>query len=249
MGFLRSGASGAGSLSAIRSVARAFARPPRPWTACAPRNCARLPVEALQRWPEGFPPEVRRRPERPATERPVSRVLFRGRVAPTAAKIIPLGRPLLGGSSTLTRTPRPGRSRNDRADRSRRCPYSSLLREGLAPPPVTRLSRVGSYPTISPLPVPLLLDEKTAIGGVFSAALSLGSPRVAVNDLPVLWSPDFPPVNGSCSPATFQPPSAGSGILSRVRQRATGARGIRFGHLLGTPFDFDLLFSSVSIRY
>jgi len=29
-----------------------------------------------------------------------------------------------------------------------------LLREGLAPPPVTRLSRVGSYPTISPLPVP-----------------------------------------------------------------------------------------------
>ncbi len=32
--------------------------------------------------------------------------------------------------------------------------YSSLLREGLAPPPVTRLSRVGSYPTISPLPEP-----------------------------------------------------------------------------------------------
>jgi len=33
-------------------------------------------------------------------------------------------------------------------------PYSRLLREGLAPPPVTRLSRVGSYPTISTLPVP-----------------------------------------------------------------------------------------------
>ncbi len=33
------------------------------------------------------------------------------------------------------------------------CPYSSLLPEGLASPPVTRLSRVGSYPTISPLPV------------------------------------------------------------------------------------------------
>ena len=167
MGFLRSGASGAGSLSAIRSVARAFARPPRPWTACAPRNCARLPVEALQRWPEGFPPEVRRRPERPATERPVSRVLFRGRVAPTAAKIIPLGRPLLGGSSTLTRTPRPGRSRNDRADRSRRCPYSSLLREGLAPPPVTRLSCVGSYPTISPLPVPSFPKRKRRPSAVY----------------------------------------------------------------------------------
>ena len=48
-----------------------------------------------------------------------------------------------------------------------------------------------------------------AIGGVFSAALSLGLPRVAVSDLPVLWSPDFPPVNGWCSPATFQPPPAG----------------------------------------
>jgi len=65
-----------------------------------------------------------------------------------------------------------------------------------------------------------------AIGGVFSAALSLGSPRVAVSDLPVLWSPDFPPVNGGCSPATFQPPPAGRRILSRVDARATGSWGI-----------------------
>ncbi len=92
--------------------------------------------------------------EAEASERPVSRVLFRFRVAPEPAKIIPLGRPLLGGSSTLTRTPHPTRRPGDRADRSRRCPYSSLLREGLAPPPVARLSRGGSYPTISPLPVP-----------------------------------------------------------------------------------------------
>ena len=81
-----------------------------------------------------------------------------------------------------------------------RCPYSSLLREGLAPPPVTRLSRVGSYPTISPLPVPPRATSQrpagsSAIGGVVSVALSLGSPRVAVNDLPALWSPDFPPAN------------------------------------------------------
>ena len=32
-----------------------------------------------------------------------------------------------------------------------------------------------------------------AIGGVVSVALSLGLPRVAVNDLPAQWSPDFPP--------------------------------------------------------
>ncbi len=91
--------------------------------------------------------------EAEASERPVSRVLFRRRVALAPAKIIPLDRPLLDGSSTLTRTPRLGRNLSDRADRSRRCAYSSLLREGLASPPVARLSRVGSYPTISPLPV------------------------------------------------------------------------------------------------
>jgi hypothetical protein len=74
-------------------------------------------------------------------------------------KVIPLGRPLLAGSSTLTRTSPRSRGRGVRADRPRRCPYSSLLREGLAPPPVTRLSRVGSYPTISPLPVPRPHEE------------------------------------------------------------------------------------------
>jgi hypothetical protein len=66
-----------------------------------------------------------------------------------------------------------------RAGRPRRHPYSSLLREGLATPPVTRLSRVGSYPTISTLPVPppkppLAGPGSMAIGGVFSVALSLG---------------------------------------------------------------------------
>ena len=37
------------------------------------------------------------------------------------------------------------------------------------------------------------LGRSTAIGGVVSVALSLGFPRVAVNDLPAQWSPDFPP--------------------------------------------------------
>ncbi len=57
-------------------------------------------------------------------------------------------RPLTTGAAggvrgAALRTGRPGQH-----------PYSSLLPEGLASPPVTRLSRVGSYPTISPLPVP-----------------------------------------------------------------------------------------------
>jgi len=67
------------------------------------------------------------------------------------ARIIHLGGALLRRSSTLTRTPGPC---GPWAGRPQRCPYSSLLQEGLAPPPVTRLSRVGSYPTFSPLPVP-----------------------------------------------------------------------------------------------
>ena len=45
-----------------------------------------------------------------------------------------------------------------------------------------------------------------AIGGVISVALSLGSPRVGVTDFPPLWSPDFPPANGACSPAILRPP-------------------------------------------
>ena len=122
-----------------------------------------------------------------------------GSVSPRAAMgIIRLGAALLRRSSALTRAP--ALRRVLRTSRPRRCAYSSLLREGLAPPPVTRLSRVGSYPTISTLPDPPRTSPltarrgSTAIGGVVSVALSLGSPRVAVNDLPALWSPDFPPL-------------------------------------------------------
>ncbi len=133
----------------------------------------------------GLPPEGPARPRRCVPEWPISRVLSRRRVAAMSVKVIPLDPALLRGSSTLTRTPHLDRSPGVRADRSRRCAYSSLLRKGLASPPVTRLSRVGSYPTISTLPVPLQgTNPIGAIGGVISAALSLGFPRVAVSDLP-----------------------------------------------------------------
>src|SRR2546428_5230704 len=45
---------------------------------------------------------------------------------------------------------------------------------------------VGSYPTVSPLP------DADGAGGLFSVALSRGSPRVAVSNHPALWSPDVP---------------------------------------------------------
>ena len=131
------------------------------------------------------------------------------------ARIIHLGGALLCRSSALTRTPRTRlAAQTASGGPSSRCPYLSLLREGLAPPPVTRLSRVGSYPTFSTLPVPPRRQPlgarslASAIGGVVSVALSLGSPRVAVSDLPALWSPDFPPVDGLCPPAILHPPPA-----------------------------------------
>src|SRR3954471_8193510 len=49
---------------------------------------------------------------------------------------------------------------------------------------------VVSYTTVSPLPARSSMPEPS--GGLFSVALSRGSPRVAVNNHPALWSPDFP---------------------------------------------------------
>jgi len=165
-----------------------------PWSARAlpPSFDQRLGRQA-RRQPRAQRGEAERRIK--CRRRTLSRVLFRRAVARPAARIIHLGDALLRRSST-----QPGRWRlaAHRAGHPRQRPYSSLLREGLAPPPVTRLSRVGSYPTISTLPVPLPrlplgAAASSAIGGVVSVALSLGSPRVAVSDLPALWSPDFPP--------------------------------------------------------
>jgi hypothetical protein len=67
----------------------------------------------------------------------------------------------------------------------------ALHRVGFTSPPVPRLSRVRSYRTISPLPVPE--DKLRAIGCIFSVALSLGSPPPAVSRHPALRCPDFPP--------------------------------------------------------
>ncbi len=84
----------------------------------------------------------------------------------------------------------------------------------------TKLSRspgklVSSYLAFSPLPPGLrpevsgsslrVKNSRTvnrqllhpAGGGIFSVALSLGSPPVAVSDHPALWSSDFPPARRS----------------------------------------------------
>ena len=143
----------------------------------------------------------------------VSRVLFRPPVARKPARIIHLDGALLRRSSTLTRTlvaaPRG-------AAASGGSPSTASLFE-LAPggacpaaghPAVARglLPHDFNLTCASPRPPLPGIAGSSAIGGVVSAALSLGSPRVAVSDLPVLRSPDFPPANGVCLPAIPRSP-------------------------------------------
>ena len=76
--------------------------------------------------------------------------------------------------------------------------YLVLLQAGFTMPRRVTTRAVRSYRTISTLP--FLLDppykRKTlqALGGVFSAALSVGSRPPGVTWHSALWSPDFPPL-------------------------------------------------------
>ncbi len=63
----------------------------------------------------------------------------------------------------------------------------TLLRVGFTEPSESPRTLVVSYTTVSPLPGSL-----AAPGGLFSVALSRGSPRVGVTHHPAVWSPDVP---------------------------------------------------------
>ncbi len=64
-------------------------------------------------------------------------------------------------------------------------PYAVLLQAGFSKHPRSPGNLVGSYPTVSPLPL---------YGAVFfSVALSMGSPPVPFRDRLALRSSDFPP--------------------------------------------------------
>ena len=63
---------------------------------------------------------------------------------------------------------------------------------GMSPSPA-----VVSYTTVSPLPKLAQLQRRQPLGqqhsgGLFSVALSLSLPTVAVSHHPALWCPDFP---------------------------------------------------------
>ena len=89
-----------------------------------------------------------------------------------------LGQQLPVASSDLTREPRAGHSS--------RSPIWSCSGWGLPCLP-------GHPESGELLPRLFTLTPRRARGGMFSVALSLGSPPVAVSDHPALWSSDFPP--------------------------------------------------------
>ena len=123
----------------------------------------------------------------------VSRVLFRDPVARDAARIIHLGDALLRHSSALTRMLRKPPLGGLRSGGP---PSTACLFE-LAPggacsaaghPAVARglLPHDFNLACASARSASQRVRASTAIGGVVSVALSLGSPRVAVSDLPAL---------------------------------------------------------------
>ena len=75
---------------------------------------------------------------------------------------------------------------------------------------------VRSYRTLSPLPAP------KGLGGLLSAALSVGLRRPGVTWHPALWSPDFPPLAAFASTlaATVWPTPAASIPAPCVRLNA-----------------------------
>jgi hypothetical protein len=86
-----------------------------------------------------------------------------------------------------TREHRAGRPQSLAQDSRRwRASLLTLLRVGFTKPPRSPWALVVSYTTVSPLP-----PDKSG-GGLFSVALSRGSPRVGVTDHPALRSPDLP---------------------------------------------------------
>jgi hypothetical protein len=68
-------------------------------------------------------------------------------------------------------------------------PCLALLRVGFAEPAGSPRPLVRSYRTVSPLPVPRQAMPEGAIGGLFSAALSLTSRSVGVTDHPCPMEP------------------------------------------------------------
>jgi len=169
------------------------------------------------------------------TSRPVSRVLYLTLARPVAA--IHLGLPSPTGSSDL-----PAGSGGPPSIAYANPLVSQGILLDLAPGGVYRAAPIArNAGGLLHRRFTLTGHWRTNAGGLFSVALSRGSPRVAVNNHPALWSPDFPrrtccqvrrdrPV-GSSAAAVAYPPRAPSARARRGRRlfaRALIARWLRF---------------------
>ena len=72
--------------------------------------------------------------------------------------------------------------------------YLVLLQTGFTMPSNVATDAVRSYRTLSPLPAAGSIAATRYVGGLLSAALSVGSRPPGVTWRLVLWSPDFPPL-------------------------------------------------------
>src|SRR5438445_8419016 len=140
-----------------------------------------------------------------------------------------------GRPQPLAQAPRPGR----------RAALVTLLRVGFTKPPGSLRALVVSYTTVSPLPRPGRNPDR---GGLFSVALSRGSPRVGVTDHPALWSPDLPhramhARPGATARPTRPPPRIGvpgtkvrrCPTMGRVHHRPAGPESRRARVPFGAP--------------
>src|SRR6202046_4283852 len=154
-----------------------------------PVDCAFRAAASGQRHPADGISGTEIQPERLLSSgrrasRPVGRVLCTRLRGPAA---IHLGPPLLAASCGLPASIGRAALNRSRSRRGRdRGSLLTLLRVGFTKPPQSPAALVVSYTTVSPLPP----DESG--GGLFSVALSRGSPRVGVTDHPALRSPDLP---------------------------------------------------------
>src|SRR4029453_15549871 len=112
---------------------------------------------------------------------------------------------------------RPGQPPRPRR-RGRCVPYSTLLRVGFAKP-------AGHPAAGALLPHRFTLAGPLArAGGLFSVALSCGSPRLAVSQHPALWRPDFPRSRRTGTAAAQPAPPAGPVCHpERAQWRHTGS--------------------------
>ena len=100
-------------------------------------------------------------------------------------------------------------------------PLFGLAPGGVYPATSVASRAVRSYRTLSPLPA------LARLGGLLSAALSVGSHPPGVTWHSALWSPDFPPYHRSDT-ATVQPTPERKGSDIEARRQALMAQGRGF---------------------